>query len=297
MSKERKTFDVRAEVFIIPNEAGRLDDILSSGVRDGVLEVSELSGKIFNNIVDRAIDVWLTNKPELGSENLRDHGFRVKDENGVEYYCNLSTGLLPSWIFKRKKEGETVQCIIPGYCTAMRSRREMLADNEREKAVFNFELSLNQSSYRYSRYGTFEEVFRYVMNKSGVYSLDELDKLEEHVNKVNESDKLPDKIGWKSEVDKLPEQIGGCSEVESLPDEIGEEPGVSNEDAERAYDKINKEIDALQREIDENGKNIDDYNARGLAEAAAELQKKHELFCDEMDKLLAKRRELAKGVF
>lgn len=274
---ERKTFNVRAEVFIIPNMAARLDDIFSKSAHDGVLEVSELSGRTFDFITDRAIDVWLTNKLELDSENLRDHGFYTKDENGTEYWCNLSTGLLPSWLFRNKREGETVRCSIPGYCTGLRSLREMLADNERTKAVFNFELTLNQRSYRYSRFGTFEEVFRYVMNKSGVSSVDEID--------------------WKSVAERLPEQIGECSEVDNLPDEIGGESEITDEDAERAYDKVNKEIDDLQREIDENSKNIDDYIARGFSEAAAELQEKHELFCDEMDKLLAKRHKLAKEVF
>ncbi len=272
---KRKTFDVRAEVFIIPNAAGKIDDILSRGVRDGVLEVSELSGKAFDTVADRAIDVWLTNEPELGSENLRDHGFRAKGEDGIWYYCNLSTGLLPSWIFHGKREGETVRCSIPGYCTVMRSTGKMLKESDRTRAIFRFELTLSQKSYRYSRFGTFEEVFRYVMNKSGLYDVADVNKIA------------------KSEAENLPEQIGECSEAESLPDEIETE----DENAEAAYDKINEEIDALQREIDKNSKRADDYNARGFSEAAAELQKKHELFCDEMDKVLAKRRELAKGVF
>lgn len=275
---KRKTFDVRAEVFIIPSAAGKIDDILSRGARDGVLEVSELSGKAFDTVADRAIDVWLTNEPELGSENLRDHGFRAKDEDGIWYYCNLSTGLLPSWIFHGKREGETVRCSIPGYCTVMRSTGKMLKESDRTKAIFRFELTLSQKSYRYSRFGTFEEAFRYVMNKSGIYDVDVV----EDVNKIA-----------KSEAENLPEQIGGCSEAESLPDEIGAE----GENAEAAYNKINEEIDALQREIDRNGKRADDYNARGFSEAAAKLQRKHEMFCVEMYKLLAKRHELAKGVF
>ena len=79
-----------AEIFIIPNRACKLSGILDFA-KDEFRKLGEnvcaASGTSFDESKDYFVETWITAEEDLGSENLADHGFRIKlSENLVNKF-------------------------------------------------------------------------------------------------------------------------------------------------------------------------------------------------------------------
>lgn len=139
-----------AEVFIVPNRATSLDGV-SSHTRsalttDGRMADVETEGR-------KLIQVWICSD-DLGTRNLVDHGAEVELEDGRELQIWNIYGFLPEALFENKVEGDDVEwcyhtkATIAGGTTAIN---------------LHLNLKLNQTDYRYSRFGRFEEVYAHVL--------------------------------------------------------------------------------------------------------------------------------------
>jgi hypothetical protein len=109
-----------------------------------------LSGEYINAesaiIPSEWVQLWFTDpEDEDGDSNLVDHGTFRKFENLKRF-----SSFLPAFLFNGKVEGDTVEF---DYCDS----QYKLSTN-----VVHFKLHLNQKSYRYARFGKFEDAFSHV---------------------------------------------------------------------------------------------------------------------------------------
>ena len=129
------------DVFIIPNGLSVYEDLRI--MQEFYKDLCELNG--VDPTGEQFVQVWICSD-ELNTENMSCHGFRV---NGN--YMNAFCGDLPVSLVKDLREGDTVTVNFRAYPDInMGSSDEIITMN----------LKLNQSDYRYRRFGNFEEVLR-----------------------------------------------------------------------------------------------------------------------------------------
>lgn len=144
-----------AEIFIIPNRAGKIQDFLEFSrkrILDKAVELCEDNGHKFDQENDYMVEVWMHSN-DLNSDNMNCHGSYFTFE-GKEY----AIGSLPSYIPKQLisiKEKES---------TTLRYNNLKCRDYDGNKGEVDLVLNLraNQLDYRYCRFGAFEEVLEYV---------------------------------------------------------------------------------------------------------------------------------------
>ena len=156
-----------AEIFIIPNKACKLSGILDFA-KDEFRKLGEnvcaASGTSFDESKDYFVETWITAEEDLGSENLADHGFRIKlsDNQRVYVYSGQISRNIPSSLLKDLKEGkETVQITFNNLQGRIITGKDY--DNAVDATV-NLTLNLTgaQRKYRYRNYGNFEDALREV---------------------------------------------------------------------------------------------------------------------------------------
>lgn len=148
-------YEMKMDMFVIPNSAGRLDEYIESYkpiLKNWLDSVAKASGLTWDEN-EPLVQLWYveTNRAdkEANSENVVRHGFLI-DSDGKSYYGRIKEEVLPySWL-KNVKEGEELKLNIP--CT--------MADKQKNKigVVLNCSIRANQQSYRYCRFGNFEDI-------------------------------------------------------------------------------------------------------------------------------------------
>lgn len=129
----KRVYNINAEAFIIPNS----------------LEFNKKTGEV-------EVQLWFVAPTETDdcyeSDNICDHGVILKDgsEDGLWVRPNAYFQMVPIKNFIGKKEGDVV--IIDAPVSADRK------NPGNEDAILRMECTLNQKSYRYRRFGTFDEV-------------------------------------------------------------------------------------------------------------------------------------------
>ena len=131
------TKKITGDVFIIPNINGTFNKCPDFAQESAQRRFSTLGLDIQFEPDDTIVETWCCNEE---SDNWHCHGLKINEET-------LPVGTFPSdfpaRIFKGKKEGEEITL---------------------HSTVLNvdFVLKLNQLSYRYRRFGRFEEVLAHV---------------------------------------------------------------------------------------------------------------------------------------
>ena len=152
---------IEADVFIIPNSVGTLDHFLADSVRDRIDNyangIMKAAGLEYNNKKEKFVECWFCNND---SDNFADHGVCVLID-GKEYkiFAGTIDRYLPVSIFEGHVEGDKVKVIIPNVkCVDYDGKSK---DEEITKVVdLEMILTLNQKSYRYRNYGTFDELLK-----------------------------------------------------------------------------------------------------------------------------------------
>jgi len=140
------------EAFIIPNSVNLFKDFYSKERReDKYKKLLELSGATCDLDEQYMVQMWYVGE-ELNSDNLVDHGFRII-ENGTRYSFTMNGfDYLPYYFLKDKKEGDIIKVTFP---------IKLYTDDESENAAnwtLEATIKLNQTDYRYRRFGKFEDV-------------------------------------------------------------------------------------------------------------------------------------------
>lgn len=148
---ERKII-ANIEGFIIPNNVNLFKDFMLKEHREPKYKrMLELSGIEKCNLDEQPmVQMWYVGVQELHSDNLADHGFRIID-NGTRYSFTMNgLNYLPYCFLKDKKEGDIIKVTFP---------IKLYTDDESE-ANWTLEatIKLNQTDYRYRRFGRFEDV-------------------------------------------------------------------------------------------------------------------------------------------
>ena len=148
------------EVFVIPNKARlAVDYINPEKPIENFRKLAELNHTDYDPEKDKLVQCWYVSKDDLNTENLGDHGAIVEDENGVQYIIHLKFTMyesLPETFFKGKSEGDIAYVKIPAFAINRNNR------DEKAEIILDMCMKLNQTSYRYRRFGRFEEVLKKV---------------------------------------------------------------------------------------------------------------------------------------
>ncbi len=182
---------VDIDAFVVPNRASKIDPStleysFGQNLLNYMKEISDLNNVDFNYEEDKLLQLWFVGTDTVDSDNLQDHGFSI-NYDGREY--NFRAGAikdyLPAKMFRECKEGDVISVtyhIKPSYSYDLpmdeiymiKSREERLQhmigyekgykDSNPELApdfLITFNIKLNQQSYRYARFGNFEDAYLY----------------------------------------------------------------------------------------------------------------------------------------
>lgn len=137
---------INGEMFVVPNSATKFD----SKYQSSITSMKEISSVYNMEVTDETllVEIWVTDD---NSENWSCHGVPESCQSIAEWLPGARSPLGLQWpsyipydLVKDLKEGETLDVNFPnGYIV---------------------KLTANQKSYRYKRYGNFEEVVNYVTN-------------------------------------------------------------------------------------------------------------------------------------
>lgn len=148
---KRYCINANAEMFIIPNSAGRVTEFISKerAIREAQSICSSV-GKDFDEN-DPLVQVWICSD-DLDTENLCRHGATVEIE-GEDYFLEYPeiSEYIPLSIIKDLKEGETATFGYTNIATINNNDKNIKVD-------LMLNVKANQLDYRYSRFGTFESV-------------------------------------------------------------------------------------------------------------------------------------------
>ena len=139
------TIKATGEVFIIPNRLNRKDEFLSESVQSTLQEMADINDITEENSM--FVECWIVSD-ELNTENLRDHGGHINDDDRI----NIHTNHIPSTLFIGKKEDDIVTIKFP-------ATLHDHANNTHDKITLEMKLTLSQLKYRYRNHGKFEECF------------------------------------------------------------------------------------------------------------------------------------------
>lgn len=148
--------DVDADAFIIPNGVPTIKSFFTSYQKrysDLCQKIYEINGIEYdeeNLGEEKMLEMWVTAKEDLGSENLGSHGFKLEID-GTPKYCRFPN-YLPLRLFEGKEEGDIVSITLP--ITAY-----TYEDGETKCELYiRFHIRLAQTEYRYRNFGRFEEL-------------------------------------------------------------------------------------------------------------------------------------------
>lgn len=148
-----------ADIFVIPNMASLAKDRLfnSEKIVETFRNLAEMNQLQYDPDNDKLVQLWYTSEDDLATSNLKDHGGHVENEDGTLYTIKLANdlGRLPESFFRGKTEGETINIKIPAWAYTRSSDKRM-------DIILDMTLTLNQHDYRYSNFGNFEDVVKYV---------------------------------------------------------------------------------------------------------------------------------------
>lgn len=146
--------EANVDLFIIPNSPSKfLEGFQYENAAPGYMNlrddnidrIAKLNGvEICKG--ERLIQVWLTSKEELGSDNLNDHGFEATTENGEKVRLHFRCHSIPATMLLGKSEGEVFDMKIKCY------------DMDKNEYELLMHVKCSQSEYRYRRFGNFENV-------------------------------------------------------------------------------------------------------------------------------------------
>lgn len=142
--------------FIIPNRGGKIEDFMTGFQKEldeRMQHISALNGQTFNRHHDWIAQIWWVSK-DLESDNLTDHGFRVIDENGVQWFGRTPSDHFPVKVFGDHKEGDEMEITYP---ITLSSHQH----GEKE-VLLKLNVKLAQKDYRYRNFGDFEKVLKKV---------------------------------------------------------------------------------------------------------------------------------------
>ena len=145
-----RTLEFNADAFIIPNsfstkcgEFGRFDYFKQ------IYDANDF-GEIKPD--DGLVQLWYV-VPDLESENFIDHSGKCLDEMGNKIHIRPRIDILPASIFAEYKEGDVIDINVP---YTYNYEDDMISDIR--EYMLKMHVKLNQSDYRYRRFGKFEEV-------------------------------------------------------------------------------------------------------------------------------------------
>lgn len=146
---------IEADVFIIPNSLAVMgrDNKYWNFVDTDLFYSSRKANGIDTDDTSANVQVWITNTEH---DNMVDHVFGVTTKNGDKYVGRLY-GYLPVEIFDGKVEGDTIEVNLLGNFAKKIGSSYIDIDISKYFYVAG-KLKLNQLSYRYRRFGRFEEV-------------------------------------------------------------------------------------------------------------------------------------------
>ena len=166
---------INCDCFIVPNKAvkansGWDDRPISSWGRklaDKAAEIAAENGFSYNESIDKFVQMWWVG---ADSDNMQDHGFCIEIGNNKYFFgYQRSISQVPMKFFEGHKEGEILPLVMtlkPMSVMNIELGRKSLQHYEETDEVpefkITFNLKLNQLDYRYRRFGTFEEVLKYV---------------------------------------------------------------------------------------------------------------------------------------
>ncbi len=146
--------DVDADAFIIPNGVPAIKSFFSSyqqrysDLCQKIYEINGIDYDTENLGEEKMLEMWVTAKEDLDSENLGSHGFELEIE-GVQNYCRFPN-YLPMRLFEGKEEGDIVSIILPIIAYTYKD------DNAKTELYLKFHIRLAQTEYRYRSFGRFE---------------------------------------------------------------------------------------------------------------------------------------------
>lgn len=157
------TLEVNALCFIIPNSASsvaRTHRIFKEDMRALVREICELNGLQYDENED-LIEMWFASLEDLECENMCDHVFKVVDSDGNEWVTRMDSRMMPARLFEGHKEGDVVEINYPLHLG--KNPAKVFNFDKRDMTVtMKMKVSLDQTKYRYSHHGPFEECLSYV---------------------------------------------------------------------------------------------------------------------------------------
>ena len=155
---------VMGSIFVIPNPSFNLsgNDFVLASTRCSLESIyyqnSEMNSDKISLENTRWIQCWFCN-PRCSDSNWQDHGVEsmnksLSKKDKALYPWRLESGYVPDWIFSGKKEGDVVTFKMPIH--------RLTEDGISMSSMIKISVKLDQSSYRYRNFGTFEEVLKKV---------------------------------------------------------------------------------------------------------------------------------------
>lgn len=148
---------VNGDVFVIPNGATTIENVIvmdTKSLMEQTFYANDLNKLDYKNT--KFIELWYCT-PGHDNSNWVDHGVdQLREDISKEDFLNgrddwrVSTSLLPIQLFKGKKEGDVVTVKLPV--------RRHTGHGSCEVAWIKASIALAQKKYRYSRFGSFDEI-------------------------------------------------------------------------------------------------------------------------------------------
>ena len=143
------------EIFIIPNSPSKVENMINGKYSTSM---SKREARAMEELFtlnhwgempddEKATEIWWTSP---NCENIVDHHPRVLWDDNNEYFMTLDSPFLPLSIVKEWKEGETKKLFMP----VTLFHRET---DKKIETVFEVNITLSQTKYRYRTFGTWEE--------------------------------------------------------------------------------------------------------------------------------------------
>ena len=148
-SEIKVSYEANVDAFIVPNKTHVVSDFLfDADDRETAYKLLAWINKVhYEPSEDKLVEFWYVS-PELESDNLVDHGFKI---NGQYCNCDYDIGrFLPYSMVKDHKEGDTIDVIWP------------YDDGSDVMKFILMHVTFKQMGYRYARFGKFEEVLERV---------------------------------------------------------------------------------------------------------------------------------------
>jgi len=155
---------MKANVFVIPNEAVKAADCFYPDEMESYgSTICAMNDIDYDANEDKFLMIWFASED---SDNMSDHGFlAVDDLTGEEIY--VPAGGLQCYVPAKLlniKEGESTIVTFPVFgCGKNASASERRSC--RNRYVVTMELTAAQLQYRYSRFGTFENVAEVLLSR------------------------------------------------------------------------------------------------------------------------------------